>query len=456
MLSSISKLCNLTTSFSSSFSEIGIFKALRHANIYKRNGFETKKLFTVIFSLVFHHMSWNQLVGSKHKEELPGKDCIYRFLNSNKFNWRKFLLEVSSNAVDLVEPLTDFRKTNVFIVDDSPYDRSRSKKTDMLSKIFDHVTHKYFNGYHLLTLGWSDGTTFIPVDFSLVATVSHLINDIKDTIDKRTIAYKRRAEAKQKKTDTAVEMVKRAIAHGIYASYVLMDTWFASPTMFMKMKEIKVDAVCMLKKTPKQHYVYRNMKLNVKSLFDKSMMYGKKIRNSQGIISSIIVSIDEDVKLKIVYVVNKNDSSQWIAIATTDISMSDEDIIKTYEIRWSIEIFFKAIKSTFKLEKEFMTQSFESLISHTTIVFTRYIVVSWEIRKENDVKTLGELFLQLCDDIATITFIEAMKALLEMIEALSQEVEAKTQQMIDKMLDKWYRMLPEWLYKSIALSRTVS
>lgn len=140
------------------------------------------------------------------------------------FNWRKFLLEVSSNAVDLVEPLTDFRRTNVFIVDDSPYDRARSKKTDMLSKIFDHVTHKYFNGYHLLTLGWSDGTTFIPVDFSLVATVSHLINDIKDTIDKRSISYKRRAEAKQKKTDTAVETVKRAIDHGIYASYVLMDT----------------------------------------------------------------------------------------------------------------------------------------------------------------------------------------------------------------------------------------
>lgn len=110
----------------------------------------------------------------------------------------------------------------------------------------------------------------------------------------------------------------------------------------------------------------------------------------------------------------------------TDISMSDEEIIRIYEMRWSIEIFFKAIKSTFKLEKKFMTQSFESLISHTTIVFTRYIVVSWEIRKENYIKTLGELFLQLCDDIAIVKFIEAMKTLLDMIEALSQEAEDKT------------------------------
>ncbi|MEE0777395.1 MAG: hypothetical protein UJ210_00055 [Massilimicrobiota sp.] len=75
-----------------------------------------------------------------------------------------------------------------------------------------------------MALGWSDGATFIPVDFSLVATITHLINDTKDTIDRRTIAYRRRAEAKQKKTELTVEMVKRALNHGIYASYVLMDT----------------------------------------------------------------------------------------------------------------------------------------------------------------------------------------------------------------------------------------
>ena len=75
-------------------------------------------------------------------------------------------MELSSRAVDLIEPLTDARRINVFIVDDSLYECSRSKKTDMLSTIFDHVSHQYFNGFHLLTLG-------IPVDFPLAATVSH-------------------------------------------------------------------------------------------------------------------------------------------------------------------------------------------------------------------------------------------------------------------------------------------
>lgn len=455
MLPSISKLCNLTSSFSISFLELGIFKALSHANIYKRNGHDVKTIFTVIFSMVFHHMSWNQFIHSRYNEGSLSKDSIYRFLNSKKFNWRTFQLEISKNAVDLIEPLTDCRRTNVFIVDDTPYDRSRSKKTEMLSKIFDHVTHQYIKGYHLLTLGWSDGSTFIPVDFSFVATVKNLINDISESLDKRTIAYKRRAEAKQKKTDTTVEMVKRALKHEINADYVLMDTWFASPSMFTKMKDINIDALCMLKKTTKHHYVYNGIKFDVKALFDKSMRYGRKERNSQGIISSIIVNINKDIKLKIVYVVNKNDNNQWIAIATTDIRMTNEEIIRIYEYRWSIEIFFKAIKSTFQLEKEFITQSFESLLAHTTIVYTRYIVVSWELRKENDIRTLGKLFMELCDELATSTFMEAMNTLLDIIETVSKEVEDKIQEKIDNMLKQWYQMLPGWLYESLRLSRPI-
>ena len=227
-----------------------------------------------------------------------------------------------------------------------------------------------------MTLGWSDGSTFIPVDFSFVATVSRMINDIKESLDKRTIAYKRRIEAKQKKTDITIKLLKRALDHSIYAPYVLMDTWFSSPSMFLRIKELGIDAICMLKKTSKHHYICQNKKLDILSLYNHSLRNGRKSRNKDGIISSIIVKINDDTKLKIVYVVNRNNNSEWIALATTAINLSDEEIITIYEIRWQIELFYKSVKSTFKLEKEFITQSFESLISHTTIAFIRYMVVS--------------------------------------------------------------------------------
>jgi len=101
-------------------------------------------------------------------------------------------------------------------------------------------------------------------------------------------------------------------------------------------------------KSTKHHYEYQEMNLDVRTLFDKSMIHRRKAWNTHEIISSLVMCINT----KIVYVVNKSDNSQWIAITITNVSMSNEEIIKIYEILWSIKIFFKTIKSTFKLKRD--------------------------------------------------------------------------------------------------------
>lgn len=107
-----------------------------------------------------------------------------------------------------------------------------------------------------------------------------------------------------------------------------------------------------------------------------------------------------------------------------------------------------AINSTFKLEKEFYVNSFDSLTAHTTIV-------SLEIRKSNDIKTLGKLFIIICDDIRDITFMEAIETLLNLIHELSNSCSKTLQRRIDKMLEKWYSLMPEWLIETLHLSITV-
>lgn len=51
------------------------------------------------------------------------------------------------------------KKTFLFaiIVDDSLFSRSRSKRVELLARVFDHVTHRYMRGFRLLVVGWSDG-----------------------------------------------------------------------------------------------------------------------------------------------------------------------------------------------------------------------------------------------------------------------------------------------------------
>ncbi|MGI6119514.1 MAG: hypothetical protein ACOYIB_02915, partial [Desulfosporosinus sp.] len=42
------------------------------------------------------------------------------------------------------------------------------------------------------------------------------------------------------------------------------------------------------------------------------------------------------------------------------------------------QTFFKMAKSHLKLGTEFQGRSFDMMISHTTIVFTRYLLLEWE------------------------------------------------------------------------------
>lgn len=68
--------------------------------------------------------------------------------------------------------LTSDKRVRVFILDDSILSRSRSKKAELLAKVFDHTGNGLVKGFTMLTLGWSDGYTFIPVDFAMLSSAN--------------------------------------------------------------------------------------------------------------------------------------------------------------------------------------------------------------------------------------------------------------------------------------------
>jgi hypothetical protein len=127
-------------------------------------------------------------------------DAVYRFLNHSGYAWRRFLSFLSSATVEKVHSLAS--KDACFIVDDSMFDRNRSKAVELLAQCFDHAKSRYYKGFRMLTLGWSDGQTFIPLDFSLLSSPKSSINGISADIDKRSSGYKRRMEALKSAPET--------------------------------------------------------------------------------------------------------------------------------------------------------------------------------------------------------------------------------------------------------------
>lgn len=156
----------INTSIDTFFKQNGLGKLLKQSNFHKQAGFSCTYILRFIFMLVFTGKNMFWLLHSGKTPDGPAKDAVYRFLNSAHYNWRKFLLLLSSAVINNhITPLTSDDRVNVLILDDSLYSRNRSKKVELLAKVYDHVSHKYHRGFRMLTLGWSDGNTFLPIKF---------------------------------------------------------------------------------------------------------------------------------------------------------------------------------------------------------------------------------------------------------------------------------------------------
>ena len=212
--------------FSIAMKELQLGKLLRKSNIIKSCGVPAYEVFQFLLLLVFQGKNLYRFLNSKHKDQAVSKNTYYRFLNETSYNWRKFLLLLAAKVTSSFAALTRPERVKVFVLDDSVMKRNRSKKVELLAKVYDHVEHKFQKGFSLLTLGWSDGYSFVPVGFNMLSSAkqANRYQEVSDTIDHRTNGYKTRRESMMKKTDAAVLLIRRALEYGIKADYVLMDT----------------------------------------------------------------------------------------------------------------------------------------------------------------------------------------------------------------------------------------
>ena len=93
---------------------------------------------------------------------------------------------------------------------------------ELLAKVYDHVEHKFQKGFMLLTLGWSDGYSFVPVGFNMLssASKSNRYQEMSTDIDCRSNGYKTRKESLISKTDAAILMIERALNAGTFSASI--------------------------------------------------------------------------------------------------------------------------------------------------------------------------------------------------------------------------------------------
>ena len=152
------------------FSKHHVGKLLAKCNGMKEKGVSPVSLLRYKLSNIFigRSMYMQQRTGS-FKEQFS-KNTFYRFLNSTKTNWLRFTSLLAADIVNNdIRDLTNQERKNVFIIDDSLFNRTSCKKTELGSRVFDHTDMHFKKGFRMLTLNRSKATLFLPLLITISA-----------------------------------------------------------------------------------------------------------------------------------------------------------------------------------------------------------------------------------------------------------------------------------------------
>jgi hypothetical protein len=375
------------------------------------------------------------------------KDVVYRILNSNFINWSTFILSIAVNIItNRISNLTSASRLNAIVVDDTLYSRSRSKHVELMAKVHDHTGKGslYKRGFRMLTIGWTDGKTFIPCLFRHLSSENkkNRYNEINPNIDKRSCGYKTRIQAITPAPKVLLEMLKQAIKAGIPSKHVLFDCWFSFPVTMIEISKLKLNVVARLRNSPKIKYLVGEQKKTLSQIYSSVKKRRGKSKYLQSVAIKLYNKENETIDARIVYVRDRKNKKNWIGLISTDMSLTEEEIIQLYGKRWDIEVFFKICKSYLNLGSEFQGLSYDAITAHTAVVMTRYMILAIEKRQNDDPRALGELFFHFYDEIKDIQFAEALEMLLSLLREVLQETLFLTDEEISKLIDAFILKLP--------------
>jgi len=432
--------------------KFNIMKCFQEAGIKKEKGYSLKDIVVFLITLVFTHKTFYALMKICKFNKPFDKDVVYRFFNNPWSNWRLCLLKIAGLVINNhLYGLTRPDRVRAFVLDDSLYSRDRSSKVELLAWVKDHCKGITKRGFRMLTLGWTDGVSFIPLAFSLLSTGNKdkRICEANPEIPSDSPGFDRRQEAVTSAIEVSLTLIDEAIKHVRSFKYVLFDSWFSCSSLILGIKNRGRDVICILP-NKKTLYGYQGRVYNLQNLFS----IVERSKGNKDILASAVVHYS-GIRVRVVFVRNRKKGAQrkWLALLSTDLSISEEEIIRIYGMRWDIEVYFKMCKSFLKLAKEFQVRSYDSMIAHTSIVCIRHILLSYESRFNQDNRAYGGIFYEFCDEVADISLNQSFKLIMDLLVKTLHETPFLSDEEADQILEKFIENIPSILSKRL-LRRT--
>ena len=391
---------------------------LRKSNFSKKEGVAVHMV--VLHFVYMLVMNKKMSTFMKQSNDSLKKDVYYRLLSNSAYNWRSLLSLSSLKILSLLHKIQDASTIKVLILDDTVEGKVGKNVEGSSDKLWSNKEKRTIRGINVVSLNYSDGFSNFMLDFAIAMNkyARVAIENFTNSVDHRSNAYKRRVETMKGKSQIAIDMVKRAVNRGIYADYLLVDSWYSKPVFLKEINTLGLKVISRIANNNKiwnfigkeksLEAIYNKMKGSKRV---KQGQYGKKIRF---IYFSAVVEHKNAGKLKIVFIKTKE---KLIPIVSTDLNINDEEIIDIYKRRWDIEQGYKELREHFGFGKE-ENRIYEALIARITLSFFTYNIVSYINRISNEPKTIGGLFKDLECELHTLAI--AMQTFIIILDEIAK------------------------------------
>jgi hypothetical protein len=203
--------------------EINFSTILKQSNFVKRE--VGVKPYLIILQFLYMIII-NKKISSfmKYSNDSFKKDVYYRLLKDGRYNWRKLLLLSSVKLISKLSNLQKTTDTKVLIIDDTVEIKRGKQIEGSCKNLWSNKEHRIVKGLNIVSLNYSDSNTDLMLDFTVNYNKNHIMH--KENFHHRSNTYKRRTEGKSGKNIQAIDMLKRTLDLGIYADYLLVDSWY--------------------------------------------------------------------------------------------------------------------------------------------------------------------------------------------------------------------------------------
>ncbi len=279
----------------------------------------------------------------------------------------------------------------------------------------------------------------------------------KKSVSAQSHGFKRRKEADRDKISSLLQMLGRAVKCGIVPDYLLIDSWFFCFRVLNGLCELKKGAIKLVAMVKVNNQIFTvcptGNPMSVKGIinrYERQQQKCKKFKSQYVRVNCMYKGIRVNL-----FFVRMGKCKVWHLLLTSDLEMNFIKLMEVYQIRWSIEVFFKESKQYLHLGS-CQSANFDAQIADTTISMMQHIMLSY-FKRVNYQQSIGGLFREIAHEIIELDLITRLLAMLwELMDILCMSagidfIEFQQDAIRnDLFLEKLSNLMPEKVLKKAA------